>query len=290
MTPAMQELVDILDLETLENNLFRGRSALTPWKRVYGGQVIGQALIAAQRTVEPDRFVHSMHCYFILAGDSSMPIVYQVERLRDGGSFTTRRVTAIQKGAAIFSLEASFQVDEAGLEHQMPAPLDVPPPESVKSQRELIDAAVHVPEHIRRNWATERPLEIRPINVEHYSTRDKLPPAQRIWIRLTGPVPNDRGIQTAALGYLSDMTLLDTSTFAHGRTLFDNDIQGASLDHAMWFHRPDRLDDWLLYTSDSPSSSGSRGLSRGMLFNRQGTLIASVAQEGLMRVRTKPRI
>jgi acyl-CoA thioesterase-2 len=288
MSQAMQDLLGILDLEALEHNLFRGRSLKTSWKRVYGGQVIAQALIAAQRTVEPTRFVHSLHCYFILPGDPTIPIVYEVERLRDGGSFTTRRVTAIQRGEAIFSLETSFQIEEDGLAHQVPMPLDVPPPEALKSQRELIDAAPHIPEHIKKMWAVERPLEIKPVHIEHYTTRDKLPPLQRIWIRLTGAVPDNRPLQISMLGYLSDMTLLDTSTFAHGRALFDTDIQGASLDHAMWFHRPHKLDDWLLYASDSPSTSGARGFSRGMLFGRDGTLIASVAQEGLVRVR-KPR-
>ena len=288
MATAVQELIGILDLETLEHNLFRGRSPDSPWKRVYGGQVIGQALVAAQRTVEPTRFVHSLHCYFILAGDISVPIIYQVERLRDGSSFTTRRVTAIQKGAAIFSLEASFQVEEEGLAHQAAIPLDVPPPESLKSQIDLISSVPGIPDAYKASWSRERPLEIRPVNIEHYTTRDKLPAAQNIWIRMTGPIPSDRPTQSAVLGYLSDMTLLDTSTFAHGRALFDADIQGASLDHAMWFHRPHALDDWLLYSQDSPSSSGSRGFSRGLLFARDGTLVASTVQEGLIRLRRTP--
>jgi len=288
MSQTMLQLLDILDLEPIENNLFRGRSPEGGLRRVYGGQVIAQALVAAQRTVEPDRFVHSMHCYFILAGDSTIPIVYQVERLRDGGSFTTRRVTAIQRGAAIFSLEASFQIDEPGLAHQVAAPLDVPPPESLQSQRDLIASSEYVPEQMKRYWAAGRPLEIRPVSTDHYLTRDKLPPQQNVWIRATGPVPDTRALQMAVLGYLSDMSLLDTSTFAHGRGLFDTDIQPASLDHAMWFHRPHPLDDWLLYTQDSPSSSGARGFSRGLIFSRDGTLIASVAQEGLIRLKTKP--
>ncbi len=286
MSAAMQELLSILDLEKLEHNLYRGRSPKVNWQRVFGGQVIGQALIAAQRTVEPERHIHSLHAYFMRPGDTSVPIVYEVERLRDGGSFTTRRVTAIQHGHAIFSLEASFQVDEEGLEHQVPMPRDVPRPDELKTQRQLLERAAHVPENIRRFWARERPLEIRPVALEHYTSREKLPPQQNIWLRTTGPVPADRAMQTAVLAYLSDMTLLDTSTFPHGRAVFDPDLQVASLDHAMWFHRPHPLDGWLLYTQDSPSSSGSRGFTRGALYAEDGTLIASVAQEGLIRLRT----
>ena len=288
MSAAMQELLSILDLEKLEHNLYRGRSPKVSWQRVFGGQVIGQALVAAQRTVDPERHVHSLHAYFMRPGNSTVPIIYQVERLRDGGSFTTRRVTAIQHGHAIFSLESSFQVDEKGLEHQIPMPKDVPPPERLKTQRELLENTTNVPEIIRRFWAQERPLEIRPVTLEHYTSRAKLPPQQNIWIRTTGPVPADRSMQSAVLAYLSDMTLLDTSTFPHGRAVFDPDLQVASLDHAMWFHRPHPLDGWLLYTQDTPSSSGSRGFTRGSLYGEDGTLIASVAQEGLIRLRTKP--
>jgi acyl-CoA thioesterase-2 len=222
------------------------------------------------------------------AGDIKVPIVYAVDRLRDGGSFTTRRVTALQHGAAIFSLEASFQVEERGLDHQMPMPPDVPAPETLLSQHDLLKTMAHIPEAIRKFWARERPLDIRPVNLEHYSSRDRLPPRQNVWIRLTGPVPEgDPRLPSVLLAYLSDMTLLDTSTFAHGRGLFDPDIQAASLDHAMWFHRAHALDDWLLYTQDSPSASGSRGFNRGALYARDGTLIASVAQEGLIRLRRK---
>jgi acyl-CoA thioesterase-2 len=284
----MNELLDILDLEPLEHNLFRGRSPQVGWQRVFGGQVIGQALVAAQRTVSEGRHVHSLHCYFMRPGDPAVPIIYEVDRIRDGGSFTTRRVVAIQHGHAIFSLSASFQVEEEGLEHQLPMPLDVPGPETLKSQREFIEAfGDKVPENIRRYWKQERPLEIRPLNVEHYTTRDPLPPIQNVWLRATGPVPDDRALQAAILAYLSDMTLLDTSTFPHGRSVFDPELQMASLDHAMWFHRPTNLDDWLLYTSDSPSSQGARGFSRGALYARDGTLIASTAQEGLVRLRKK---
>ncbi len=289
MSAAMRELLGILDLEKLEHNLYRGRSPEESWQRVFGGQTIAQALVAAQRTVPDDRHVHSLHGYFMRAGDSSVPIVYQVDRIRDGGSFTTRRVLAIQHGEAIFSLEASFQVDEPGLEHQMPMPLDVPAPETLRSQSEILEAfGDAVPEGIRLYWKRERPIEMRPVILQHYTSREKLAPVQHIWIRTTGPVPADRAVRAAVLAYISDMTLLDTSTFAHGRAVFDRDIQAASLDHAMWFHHESALDGWLLYTQDSPSTQGARGFTRGALYTADGVLIASVAQEGLIRLR-RPR-
>jgi acyl-CoA thioesterase-2 len=288
-TGVMRELLDILDLEPLEHNLFRGRSPQTGWQRVFGGQVIGQSVVAAQRTVEADRAVHSLHCYFMRPGDPSVPIIYEVDRIRDGGSFTTRRVVAIQHGHAIFTLAASFQVEEHGMEHQMAMPLGVPQPEVLKTQSELLaETTADIPDVVRRFWAKERPLEVKPVHVEHYLTRDKLEPRQYVWMRVNGTVPDDRRLQAAILAYLSDMTLLDTATFAHGRNGFDPDLQMASLDHAMWFHRPCALDDWLLYAQDSPNMIGSRGFTRGFLYARDGRLIASVAQEGLIRQRTRP--
>lgn len=286
----MADLLTLLDLEGIERDLFRGASPQTGWQRVFGGQVIAQALVAAQRTVEGDRHVHSLHCYFMLAGDPSVPIVYQVDRLRDGGSFATRRVTAVQKGRAIFSLESSFQGDEPGLDHQIDMPPGLPQPEELQDIHELIaQTADRVPEGIRTLWARERPLDIRPIMVEHYSTRDRLPPQQYVWMRAIGQVPAARDLRSAILAYLSDMTLLDTATFAHGRLGFEPEIQMASLDHAMWFHRAHPLDDWLLYVQDSPSATGGRGFTRGSLYGRDGMLIASVAQEGLVRLRTREK-
>jgi len=286
---AMQELLSILDLERLEHNLFRGRSPKLDWQRVFGGQTIAQALVAAQRTVDADRHVHSLHGYFMRPGDTKVPIIYEVDRIRDGGGFTTRRVVAIQHGHAIFSLEASFQVEEGGLEHHVPMPLNVPSPDSLLDQRQLLgEYGDRVPEGIKRYWERDRPLEVKPIMLKHYTSREKLEPHQDIWIRTTGPVPADRALRSAVLAYLSDMTLLDTSTFAHGRAVFDPDIQAASLDHAMWFHRPHPLDGWLLYSQDSPSTQDGRGLSRGAIYGQDGTLIASVAQEGLIRVRKQP--
>ena len=290
MAETIHTIQSILDLETLEHNLFRGRSPATAWQRVFGGQVIAQALVASQRTVSDDRPVHSLHGYFMLPGDPSIPIIYEVERLRDGGSFTTRRVTAIQHGKAIFSLESSFQVEEPGLEHQAPMPLDVPGPDEVLGQKELLELyGDRMPEQTAQFWRRERPIMLKPVALEHYTSREKLAPVQNNWVRFREAVPANRALRAALLAYLSDLTLLDTSTFAHGRAIFDRDLQVASLDHAMWFHRDDPLDDWLLYTQDSPWAGGARGFTRGALYGRNGTLIASVAQEALVRVRTRQK-
>ncbi|MGL4489482.1 MAG: acyl-CoA thioesterase II [Rhizobiaceae bacterium] len=286
MSKAFAALLSILDLEQLEDNLFHGRSPQVGWQRVFGGQVIGQALVAAQRTVAPDRHVHSLHCYFMRPGDPSIPIVYEVSRLRDGGSFTTRSVVALQLGKAIFSLSASFQSDEAGLEHQMPMKPDVPGPDGLISDIEFGARYAHTaPEHIRKYFERERPIEMKPVSMKHYLTREPLPPEQNVWVRALGKVPDDRALQAAVLAYISDMTLLDGSLFPHGRTVFDGTVQAASLDHAMWFHKPDRLDDWLLYQQDSPHASGGRGFTRGAFYTQSGALVASVAQEGLIRLR-----
>ena len=282
--PAMDALLDILDLERLETRLFRGQSPQVGWQRVFGGQVIGQALVAAMRTVEQEnRFVHSLHAYFVRPGDPSIPIIYDVENIRDGGSFSTRRVVAIQHDKPIYFMTASFQDDEGGFEHQTPMP-DVPPPEKLLGEAELKEQFMAAaPSHIRAYWERPRPIELRPVSLAHYLSSQKLDPHQNIWVRTTGPVPADRHLQAAVLAYLSDMTLLDTSLFAHGTSVLDRSLQVASLDHAMWFHRPPVLEDWLLYSQDSPSAFGGRGMTRGALFSRDGTLIASVAQEGLIR-------
>lgn len=279
----MDALLAILDLERLEENLFRGLSPQVGWQRVFGGQVIGQALVAAQRTVDADRFVHSLHAYFMRPGDPSVPIIYEVDRIRDGSSFATRRVVAIQHGKAIFSMSASFQYDEDGFDHQIEMP-KLPMPETLPGEQELKEKfLVHAPEAIRRYWERPRPIEIRPASLHHYFTRDDGKPIQDVWVKAVGTVPDERHIQAAILAYLSDMTLLDTSLYAHGTSVFDRNLQVASLDHAMWFHRPCKMDDWLLYTQDSPSAHGARGMTRGSLFTRSGVLIASVAQEGLIR-------
>ncbi len=286
MRSAVDDLLSILDLEPLEHNLFRGMSPQVGWQRVFGGQVIGQALVAASRTVPEERGVHSLHAYFLRPGDPAVPIVYEVDRIRDGGSFTTRRVVAIQHGHPIFSMSASFQAFEEGLDHQAGMP-DVPMPEDLPSEAELKEKFLaHAPEPVRRYWERDRPIELRPVDMTHYFSRRKLTPAQNVWVRASAALPDDPRIHSCVLAYASDMTLLDTSLFAHGTSVFDPKLQVASLDHAMWFHRPFRADDWLLYAEDSPSASGGRGFTRGSLFTRDGRLVASVAQEGLIRVRS----
>lgn len=286
MSKAVENLLDILDLEPLEHNLFRGRSPQVGWQRVFGGQVIGQALVAASRTVEEGRFVHSLHGYFMRPGDPSVPIVYEVDRIREGRSFTTRRVVAIQHGHAIFSMSASFQLQEEGLDHQAEMP-DVPDPDDLMSEDQLkqMVMAGPAPDPVKAYWQRERPIEIRPVSLKHYVSREPLDPVQHVWFRATGPVPDQRAIQKCVLAYASDMTLLDTSLFAHGRSIFDRDLQVASLDHAMWFHRPVQVDQWLLYAQDSPNASCGRGFNRGSIFSRDGRLVASTAQEGLIRLR-----
>ncbi|KAA0969666.1 acyl-CoA thioesterase II [Aureimonas fodinaquatilis] len=287
MHENVRTLLDTLELEKLEENLFRGTSPDNGWQRVFGGQVVAQALVAAQNTVAQDRHVHSLHGYFIRPGDPTIPIVYEVARLRDGGSFTTRVVTGIQHGEAIFTLSASFQRPEKGLEHQATMP-KVPGPDDIIGQEELTTRILEsAPDAVRHYWMRPRPIEFRPVSFEHYLTGDKLPPAQNVWVRCLSDIGDDPKLNAAVLAYLSDMTLLDTSLFAHGMSIFDRRVQAASLDHAMWFHRPFRVSEWLLYTQDSPSSSGGRGLTRGSLFSADGTLVASVAQEGLIRLRQK---
>jgi acyl-CoA thioesterase-2 len=286
MSQAFAALLSILDLERVEDNLFRGRSPQSGWQRVFGGQVIGQALVAAQRTVEADRYVHSLHCYFMRPGDPTIPIMYEVTFLRDGGSFSTRSVVAMQHSKAIFTLIASFQTDEDGFEHQIPMKPNIPGPKGLISDREFGANYAHMaPDHIRAYFERERPIEMKPTSLKHYLTREPLEPEQNVWVRAAGEVPDDRALQAAVLAYISDMTLLDGALFAHGRSVFDGTVQAASLDHAMWFHKPNRLNDWLLYSQDSPIAHSGRGFARGAFYTRQGELIASVAQEGLIRPR-----
>jgi acyl-CoA thioesterase-2 len=282
---ALEGVLKILDLEQLEVDLFRGQSESTGWQRVYGGQVLGQALVAALRTVPDDRIAHSMHAYFLLGGDPNAPIIYEVERIRDGGSFTTRRVKAIQHGRAIFTMSASFHREEQGFDHQDAIP-DVPAPETLPSEAELYAELIpHLPENMRSFVARPRAIEMRPVNSDRYRTRDKTEPRQCIWMRANGKVGDDLRLNQAVLAFASDFTLLDTALIAHGKLLFDTDIQLASIDHAMWLHKPLRCDDWLLYVQDSPFAGGARGFSRGSIFTRDGTLVASMAQEGLFRPR-----
>lgn len=285
MSTAVADLLALLDLERLETNLFRGGSPQVGWQRVFGGQVIGQALVAACRTVE-GRAPHSLHAYFLLPGDPSVPIIYEVERLRDGGSFSTRRVKAIQHGSAIFTLSASFHREEPGLAHHTAMPV-VPAPEELPDETMMRTSMLpSMPDAVRRYFERERPIELRPVEFTRYVTGEPRPPVFHLWIRATGPLPDDPAIHQCVLAYASDMTLLDTTLIAHGRTVFQRDIQAASLDHALWFHAPFRADEWLLYAQDSPFSGGARGFSRGSIYTRDGRLVASVAQEGLIRVRS----
>ncbi|MEM7289098.1 MAG: acyl-CoA thioesterase II [Pseudomonadota bacterium] len=287
MSDPVKTLIKTLDLERIEQNVYRGESPQVGWQRVFGGQVIGQALVAAQRTVDEGRLAHSLHGYFMRPGDPSVPILYTVDRIRDGRSFTTRRVVAIQHGKAIFAMSASFQIVEDGLEHFVEMP-KVPMPEDLPSEKQLADQYIDkASEAIRRYWQRKRPIELRPIDLDHYLSSKKLEPMQNVWIRATGELPSDPAIQQAVLAYASDMTLLDTSLFAHGRAIFDPGLQVASLDHSLWFHRPLNISEWHLYTQDSPNSSGARGLTRGSVYSRDGVLVASVAQEGLIRQRKK---
>jgi len=284
MTTAVQDLLSILDLEPLEVNLFRGRSPQVGWQRVFGGQVIGQALVAATRTVG-DRPPHSMHAYFLLAGDPKVPIIYEVDRIRDGKSFTTRRVVAIQHGNPIFSMSVSFHADEEGLDHQVPMP-EVPKPDSLPTDAEIKERILpQLPEPVRRYYERERPIELRPVEFGRYVGQKPADGRFNVWIRTTGRLPNDPAIHRCVLAYASDLTLLDTALLPHQRSVFDRNIMAASLDHALWFHRPFRADEWLLYTQDSPNLHGARGFARGLIYAADGTLVASVAQEGLLRER-----
>src|SRR5215468_465726 len=283
MDETLKELIDQLDLEPLEVNLFRGQSADLGGKSVFGGQVIGQALVAAGRTVE-HREVHSLHAYFLLPGDMAAPIVYEVDRIRDGRSFSARRVQAIQHGRPIFSMIASFHVAEPGLEHQPPMPA-APPPESLPSSAERrerwLAEAGEVPERIREILRRPQPIEFRPVDPWNPLRPVVAPPTQMVWFRTIEKIPDDPMLHRCLLAYASDSNLIPTALRPHGRGWFDGQMIVASIDHAMWFHRDGRVDDWLLYAMDSPTAQGSRGLARGLIYDRAGRLVASVAQEGL---------
>ena len=280
---ALDELIALLDLEEIEVNVFRGRSPAEPRQRVFGGQVAGQALVAAARTVERGG-VHSLHAYFLRPGDVGKPILYQVDRIRDGKTFTTRRVLAIQHGRPIFGLSASFQPPEDGPDHQAPMP-DAPDPESLPTWAERaqqIIAKVKNPE--MREWLQrERPIDTRNVDDRRIGEKRKRPPRQLVWVRANGTLPDALTLHQCVMTYASDMTLLDTATLPHAMAWNDPNYLMASLDHAMWFHRPFRADEWLLYAQESPSASGARGFAIGHFFTRSGTLVASVVQEGLMR-------
>ncbi|PRB84513.1 acyl-CoA thioesterase II [Pseudomonas sp. MYb185] len=287
MSQLLDNLVSLLALEKIEENLFRGRSEDLGFRQLFGGQVLGQALSAASQTVAPERKVHSVHGYFLRPGDASLPIVYQVESPRDGGSFTTRTVSAIQKGRAIFTLMASFHGEERGVSHQSPMP-QVAGPEGLKNELEVCLENQHLlPEAVRESVLCAKPIEIRRVNGYNPFKPTRSEPVQYIWFRADGQLPDDDQLHRYLFAYASDFNLLSTAALPHGISSWSPHMQVASLDHAVWFHRPLRMDDWLLYAMDSPSASGARGLSRGLVYNRAGELVASVAQESLMRDRSQ---
>ncbi len=282
--PIVDELIALLALERLEDNLFRGASRDIGTKYVFGGQVLGQALSAAQFTVDRSRHCHSLHAYFLRPGDIEAPIVYTVDRSRDGKSFSTRRVVAIQHGEPIFNLAASFQVEEPGVEHQLSMP-EVPKPEDVEPPEPIDPARLTGIAATLQRWLTRTgPFEFRHVYPRDEIKVPKRPPFQQVWFRLVDRISDDPTQHRAMLAYASDFHLVGTTTFPHGISYLQPNVQMASLDHAMWFHRAFRVDDWLLYSCDSPSAQGGRGLARGQIFDRNGVLVASTAQEGLIRI------
>ena len=286
MKGPLADLLRLLELERIEINLFRGESRDIGSAQVFGGQVLGQALVAATATVD-GRAVHSLHAYFLRRGDFNSPIVYEVDRSRDGGSFSSRRVVAIQHGQQIFHMSASFQAPEPGLDHQLSAPA-VPAPESLPDHMTALRRGIdNLHPERRRVWESARPWEFRP--VEPIPDAPQPADAERhVWFRLTDRCPDDPNLHRCVLAYLSDFQLLETALLPHGLSVFDRRLTMASIDHAMWFHRPVRIDDWLLYVISSPSASGARGFATGRVYDRAGVLVASVAQEGLMRWRETP--
>jgi len=280
---ALTRLLALLDLEKIEENIFRGVSPPERVQRVFGGQVLAQALVAATRTVDSRRPCHSFHAYFLRPGDPKVPILYEVDRSRDGGSFTSRRVVAIQHGEQIFTLAASFQTIESGFEHQSQMPV-APDPEGLEDDQQVLLRNPELKPEMREWVARERPFETRSVLGRGLGDRPARPPVDHIWLKTRGRLQDDADIHRALLAFVSDMSLLDTALLPHGKSIFSN-VQVASLDHAMWFHRPFRADEWLLYVQDSPSASGARGFNRGAIYTRDGTLVASVAQEGLIRPR-----
>jgi acyl-CoA thioesterase-2 len=285
MSRVLDELVKLLSLERIEQNLFRGQIQDLGWGTVFGGQVVGQSLSAAVQTVPPERHVHSLHAYFLRPGDVKRPIIYDVDRIRDGSSFTTRRVVAIQNGHAIFNLAASFQIEEQGFEHADAMP-EVPLPESLKNEQQLLaELASHLPPEVVRRFNVERPFEMRPVDLQNPFVPTPMPPKRRVWLKAVGTLPDDPALHRYLLAYQSDHAFITTALLPHAVSWITPGMQIASLDHVMWFHRPFRVDEWLLHEMDSPAAHGARGLVRGRIFSRDGQLVASTAQEGLIRKR-----
>ena len=280
----LNKIIETLDLEEIELNHYLATSPNEGWQRVYGGQVIGQALVAASRTVSTDRSAHSLHGYFLRAGDTDIPILYKVDRIRDGKSFTTRRVVAVQRGQAIFTMSISFQVDEEGLTHQFDMP-DVPSPDALPTDEEIRQQqAKSWPEEFQDSFLGSSAIQVKPIDPVDMLNPEPAPPVQRCWMRCGEKLPDDPRIHQCVLAYLSDWSLLDTATRPHAVSFMQDNVQVDSLDHAMWFHRPFRADEWLLYDQDSPSANGARGFNRGLIYNQAGELVASTTQEGLVRI------
>ena len=279
---AVEAMLDILNIEQIEPFVFVGQSPQTSWQRVFGGQVVGQALVAAERTVDKGRTPHSLHAYFLRAGDTQHPITYKVENLRDGRSFSTRRVTALQHDVAIYAMIANFQIEETGLDFMRPMP-ESPQPEKLLKEAEFRQAFLQsLPEPARKRFSEPRPIEFRPLRPLQFVGMEASP-ERATWFRAASPLGDDPAIHRCVLAYASDMTLLDTAIAVHGKSVFSPDIQAASLDHVIWFHRPFRADDWLLYEQKAINTIGARGLAHGYIYNQQGELVASVAQEGLIR-------
>ncbi|KRC82016.1 acyl-CoA thioesterase [Sphingomonas sp. Root241] len=286
-TPAelVTQLTTLLDVEEIDTDLYRGPRLPGGVGRVFGGQVIAQALQAAQRSVDGDKTAHSLHAYFMRPGDENHPIIFRVVRDFEGRSFANRRVIAMQKGQPILNMTASFQTPSEGLHHQDAMP-DVPDPDDLRSERELREQIRdQVPEKFRRFFLRARPIEIRPVNPRNWFAPDRMEPVQHSWFRVVAPLPDDLALHRAMLAYASDMTLLGTCLLPHGVSWMTGDVQTASLDHAIWMHEPFRFDEWLLYTTDSPWAGHARGFNRGKIYSRDGRLVASVAQEGLIRLR-----
>ncbi|MEG1465609.1 MAG: acyl-CoA thioesterase II [Hafnia sp.] len=286
MSQALKNLLDLLDLEKIEEGIYRGQSEDLGLRQVFGGQVVGQALYAAKQTVPLERNIHSFHSYFLRPGDSSQPIIYDVENLRDGNSFSARRVKAVQHGKPIFYMTASFQTAEPGFEHQNVMP-DVPAPESLKSESEIASSMSHlIPESVREKFTCEKPLEMRPVSFHNPLMGKIEEPIRNVWFKANGEMPDDPRIHQYLLGYASDFNFLPTALQPHGKGFLEPGMQVATIDHSMWFHRPFRLDEWLLYAVESTSASGARGFVRGQFYNRAGELIASTVQEGVIRQRS----